>query len=49
MKALKNIDEARVKFRKFDCEERLKKVRRQRINPAVERNYNMGDPVFFPG
>ena len=47
MKALKSIDEARVKFRKIDCDERLKKIRSQKINPAVERNYQMGDPIFF--
>ena len=47
MKALKNIDEARVIFREMDCNERLKKVRSQRINPSVEKHYEMGDPVFF--
>ena len=47
MKALKTIDQARVKFRQVDCDERLKKIRSQRINPAVERQYEMGDPVFF--
>ena len=34
MKALKNIDETRVKFREIDSNERLKKVRGQRINPT---------------
>ena len=47
MKALKNIDETRVKFREIDSNERLKKVRGQRINPNVERSYKIGDPVFF--
>ena len=47
MRALKRIDEVRVKFRKYDCDEKLKKVRSQRINPCVERNYEMGDPVLF--
>ena len=47
MRALKNIDIARVKFREYDCNEKLKKVRSQRINPSVERNYRMGDPVLF--
>ena len=47
MKALKNIDNARVLFSKADCNERLKKIRSAKINPAVERNYDMGDPVFF--
>ena len=47
MKALKNIDDARVKFRQFDCNEKLKKARSLKINPAVERHYDMGDPVFI--
>ena len=47
LRALQNIDEARVKYRKYDCDEKLKKVRSQRINPSVEKFYNMGDPVLF--
>ena len=47
MKALKNIDYARVKFKEYDCNEKLKKVRSQRINAFVEKNYKMGDPVLF--
>ena len=47
MRALKNIDEVRVKYRQHDCDERLKEVRSQRVNPNVERNYTMGDPVIF--
>ena len=47
MKALKNIDDVRVKYRTHDCDEKLKKVRTQKINPFVEKNYNMGDPVLF--
>ena len=47
MKALRNIDEARAKFGEYDCNERLKKVRSQRINPSVEKFYEMGDPVLF--
>ena len=47
MKALKRIDDARVKFREYDCNEKLKKVRSQRINPSVEMNYTMGDSVLF--
>ena len=46
-KALKKVDETRVKFREFDCDERLKKVRSQRINQSVEISYEMGDPVLF--
>ena len=47
MRALKQIDDARVKFREFDANERLKKLRSQKINPSVELNYKMGDPVLF--
>ena len=47
LRALQNIDEARVKYRKYDCDEKLKKVRSQRINPSVEKFYKMGDPVLF--
>ena len=47
MKALKRIKNARVSFRKIDCDEKLRKVRSLKINPAVERHYEMGDPVFF--
>ena len=47
MKALKNIDDVRVEYRRHDCNEKLKKVRTQKINPFVEKNYNMGDPVIF--
>ena len=47
MRTLKNIDDARIKFRKFDCDEKLKKVRSQKIDPAVERTYNMGESVYF--
>ena len=47
MKALREINETRVMFRELDCSERLRKVKGQRINPAVERFYSMGDPVLF--
>ena len=47
MKALKNIDDARVKYREYDCNEKLKKTRSQRINPCVEKHYDMGEPVIF--
>ena len=47
MRTLKNIDSIRVKYREFDCDEKLKKIRSQKINPAMERNYQMGDPVLF--
>ena len=47
MKALKTLDEVRVAYRKHDCDVKLKKVRSQKINPSVERSYNMGDPVIF--
>ena len=47
MKTLKNIDDARVKFRETECNAKLKKVRGENINPNVEKAYNLGDPVFF--
>ena len=47
MKALKGIDDVRVKYREFDCNENLKKVKSQKINPAVELSYNLGDPELF--
>ena len=47
MKALKRIDDARIKYREIDCNEKLKKVQGEKINPNVERFYNIGDPVFF--
>ena len=47
MRALRNIDEVRVKYREQDCNEKLKKIRSQRINPGVEKHYEMGDPVIF--
>ena len=47
MKALKNIDNTRVKYTEFDCSEKLKKSRSQRINSFVEMKYQMGDPVLF--
>ena len=47
MKTLKKIDEARVKYRQADCDEKLKKVISEKINPNVERFYDIGSPVFF--
>ena len=47
MRALKNIDNVRVKYRENDCNEKLKKTRSQRINPCVEKHYDMGEPVIF--
>jgi hypothetical protein len=47
MRALKNIDKVRVDCRKKDCDDQVKKARGQKINPCVERNYSMGDPVMF--
>ena len=47
LKALKTIDSARVKFREVDCDMKLKQVMTERINPNVERRYDIGDPVFF--
>ena len=47
MRVLKSIDEARVQFRKIDCDNKLKKVLGQRMNPNVEKDYGMGDAVFF--
>ena len=34
-------------YRQHDCDERLKKVRSQRVDPNVEMNYAMGDLVIF--
>ena len=46
-KTLKNIDAARVMFRQIDCDDKLKKVMSQKINPNVEKAYKLGDPVLF--
>ena len=45
--ALKNIDLARVKFREVDCDRKIKKAISEKINPNVEKSYNIGDPIFF--
>ena len=47
LRALRDIDDVRVQYRKFDCDEKLKKVRSQKINPCVERSFEIGDPVLF--
>ena len=47
MKSLKKIDKARVMFREIECNEKLKKVMSQRINPNVEKSYKIGERVFF--
>ena len=47
MKTLRNIDDARVKYREIECNAKLKKVMGERINPNVEKAYKIGDPVFF--
>ena len=47
MKTLKAMDSARVKMREIDCDVKLRKVMSERINPNVERNYKLGDPIFF--
>ena len=47
LRTLRNIDDIRVKYRQYDCDEKLKKLRSQKINPAVEREYKLGDPVLF--
>ena len=47
LRALKEIDDVRVKFREAECSSKLKKIRSERINPSVERCYSMGDPVLF--
>ena len=47
MKTLKAIDNARVKVREIDSDAKLKKIRSERINPNVEKFYNLGDPVLF--
>ena len=47
MKTLKKIDKARVMFKEIECDEKLKKMMSQRINPNVEKLYNIGEHVFF--
>ena len=47
LRALKDIDNMRVKFREADTSEKLKKIRGERINPSVEKFYQFGDPVLF--
>ena len=47
MKALKSIDDARVQAREIDCNNKLKKVMGEKINPNVEKSYNLGDPILF--
>ena len=47
MRALNILDKARVTHREFDCSEKLKKVKSQKINPSVEAHYSMGDSVLF--
>ena len=47
MKTLKNIDEARVRYREIDSNEKLKKALGERMNPNVEKQYAMGEALFF--
>ena len=47
MRKLKLLDEVRVKYREIECNEKLRKVAGERINPNVEKTYEMGDPIFF--
>ena len=47
MKTLKNIDEVRVKFREVDCNDKLKKAFGERMNNNVEKQYEMGESLFF--
>ena len=47
MKTLKKIDKARVIFRQVECDDKIKKLMSQRINPNVERSYKMGEHVYF--
>ena len=47
MKTLKKIDKARVTFREIECDDKLKKVMSQRINPNVEKTYTIGEGVYF--
>ena len=47
MRKLKMLHEARVKFREVECSEKLKKVTGQRLNPNVEKSYEIGDPIYF--
>ena len=45
--ALKRLDQVRVKYRELECNEKLKKIQTQNLNPSVEANFTMGDPVLF--
>ena len=47
MKTLKKIDQARIKYREAECDDKLKKAISEKINPNVERFYRIGDPVLF--
>ena len=47
MRKLKNLDKIRVKFRETECDQKLKKVMSERLNPNVEKSYEIGDPIFF--
>ena len=41
MKTLRNIDDARVKVREIECNNKLKKVMGEKINPNVEKAYKI--------
>ena len=47
MKKLRLLDNARVKYREIECNDKLKRVEELRINPNVENNYEVGDLVYF--
>ena len=47
MKTMKKLDKARVMFRQVECDDKLKKVMGQRINPNVEKSYSIGEFVYF--
>ena len=41
LRALKDIDDVRVKFRGADCSKKLRKIQSERINHSVEQFYQM--------
>ena len=47
MKTLKKIDKAGVMFREVECDDRLKKVMGQRINPNVEKIMLLENTCIF--
>ena len=44
---LKRLNDARVEARRIDCDQRMKIALKSKINTSCEKNYTIGDPVFF--